>query len=393
MSTDPVQQVDLSTLSDDEFRLQAREWFAGAMADLRERWPEDVALSEEEDIARRRRYAELLGRDGWAALSWPVEFNGRGGSVRQQLIFLEESVAAEVPVPLNRLGIEVLGPALMRFADEAQRDRFLPRMLNFEDLWCQGFSEPEAGSDLAGLRTRADRTDGGWRINGQKTWTSVAHSANLCLVLARTDREVAKHKGISVFVVDMTAPGVSVQPIAQINGAHEFCDVFFDDVEVPEDALIGEPGQGWAFAMTALGFERSVNFLAGQLKLIREIDELIAQMRAHAADVPSRLKDRLVTIHLKAEQLRAAMAYHVEFLSNGGEPGPPNSATKIFWSELWQEVADLGAELEAEVPGSREGATIDWTEFYVYARVGTIYAGTNEIQRNIIAERALGMPR
>jgi alkylation response protein AidB-like acyl-CoA dehydrogenase len=383
----------IAELPDDQLRAELQAWLRATMAELHRSWPSGAPLTEDEDIALRRRYAELLGRDGWASLSWPTEWGGRGGTMRQQLIFVEESIAAGAPVPLNRLGVEVIGPAIMAYGTDAQRRHYLPRILSLEDLFCQGFSEPNAGSDLASLRMRATRTEDGWRIDGQKTWTSIAHSANLCFVLARTDPDVPKHRGISAFVVDMRAPGVAWHPIEQINGAHEFCDVFFDDVAVSDDALVGEPGQGWPLAMTALGFERSIQFIGSQIRLGRQVEALVEQVRRHRAIVPSRIKDRVVDLYVKSAELRATVTFHIESLNRGEAPGPANSATKVFWSELWQELADIGAELEAEVPDARAGADIDWSEMYVGSRVGTIYAGTNEIQRNIIAERALGLPR
>lgn len=371
-------------------RATIRSWLESAMAEL-EKDGRDTSDAEAIDFARRRHYAELLARDGWAALSWSPQYGGRGASLAEQLIFAEEAVAADAPDPLSRLGTDIIGPAMTVLATDVQKERYLPSIRAAEEFWCQGFSEPDAGSDLASLRTRAVRGADGWVINGQKTWTSFGQYADLCLVLARTDRDAKPHEGISAFAVDLKLPGITVRPIDQITGGSDFCEVFYDDVTVPDDALIGAPGEGWKFAMTALGFERSLNFMTRQVRLSKQVSDLIKQVREHAAEVPARLKDRLTDIYIKSVELRATVDHHVDAFDHGERPGPDSSASKIFWSETFQEMADLGAEFEMLVPSISGEA--GWLDTYVLSRATTIYAGTSEIQRNIVAERGLGLPR
>lgn len=386
MTTSP--STDLTAL-----RAEIRAWFTQAMHELRGERPAAAALSEEDEFVERRRYAQLLARDGWLGLTWDPRYGGRGSTIREQLIFAEESVQAEAPDPLSRLGTDIIGPAITVFGTEAQRDRFLPPILEARELWCQGFSEPEAGSDLASLRTRAVRTDDGWVIDGQKTWTTIGQFADMCLVLARTDLDAPPHKGISAFLVNVDAPGVTIRPIDQITGGRDFCEVFYDGVRVDHDRLLGEPGQGWKVAMTALGFERSINFMTRQVRLSKQVDILLSQVRRHADRVPERFKDALVDIYVRSVELRATVEYHIEALDRGESPGPDSSASKVFWSETFQALADIGAELEATVPGFRDLDVADWSQTYLLARAATIYAGTSEIQRNIVAERGLGLPR
>jgi alkylation response protein AidB-like acyl-CoA dehydrogenase len=383
----------LASGPDDALRLEMRTWLEAAMRELgAEDRPHE--LPEEQDVDLRRRYAALLARDGWAGLTWDPEYGGRGCSLRDMFVFAQEAVRANAPDPLSRVGIDIIGPTLMAFSTEAQKARLLPAMRSGEEIWCQGFSEPGAGSDLASLRTRATRVDGGWSLNGQKTWTSFAQDSHIIFVLARTDLDAPPHAGISAFAVDLRAEGVAIHPIEQITGSNEFCEVFFDDVHVPDDRLVGKPGQGWKVAMTALGVERSTNFMMRQLRLTAQTDQLLERVRRHADLVPSRIKDRLVDAYIKCVELAATVEHHhIEALARGQRPGPDNSATKIFWSETFQEVADLGVEIDEAIGDSGAPAQINWSYAYLFSRATTIYSGTSEIQRNIVAERGLGLPR
>lgn len=374
-------------------RQEIRAWFEQAMKEVRGDRPPGQRISEEQEFADRRLYAELLARDGWSAITWDPRFGGRGLDLREQLLFTEEAVRAEAPDPLSRLGTDIIGPTIAVVGTEAQKERFLPEIRAAREIWCQGFSEPGAGSDLASLRTRATEVDGGWRLNGQKVWTSFGQYADFCFVLARTDPDVPPHKGISAFAVDMRSEGITVRAIEQITGGSDFCEVFYDDVLVPADCLVGGRGDGWKIAMTALGFERSINFMSRQVRLTKQVEDLIALVRRHADAVPSRLKDRLVDVYVRSVELRATIDHHIDALDRGEPAGPDSSASKVFWSETFQSLADLGAELESTVPGLRDPERSDWTDTYLLSRAATIYAGTSEIQRNIVAERGLGLPR
>lgn len=373
------------------FRALSRSWLQEAMAELgdQDRRPQ---LPEEQEPGLKRRYALLQARDGWSGLTWDPKFGGRGLGLRELLVFSQESVAANAPDPLSRVGIDIIGPAMMNHASPQQLAVLLPPMLRAEQIWCQGFSEPNAGSDLASLRTRAAPVDNGWVLTGQKVWTSFAAYADMCFVLARTNPDTPPHRGLTMFAVDLRAKGVTIRPIEQITGSSEFCEVFYDEVFVPKEAVIGQPGEGWAVAMTALGIERSTNFMMRQLRLSAQVDELIARVRRNRDRISPECLRRLLDVYVTSIELAATVEhYHVVRIADGDAPGPDSSATKILWSETFQELADIGLTLDMQLGPDPRGT--DWAYSYVFARATTIYSGTSEIQRNIIAERGLGMPK
>jgi len=294
------------------------------------------------------------------------------------------------------VGVGIIAHAIMLFGSEEQKERFLPKILSAAEIWCQGFSEPEAGSDLASLRTRAVRSDDGWMLNGQKVWTTLAQYADFCFTLARTNTEVPRHKGISAFIVDLRQEGVEVRPIRQINGDHEFAEVFFTDAFVTTDMVLGEPGQGWAIAMGALEYERSTNFMKRQVRLALQIDDLLERCRNNRDALPSEFLDRLTDLIVRSECLRFTVWRSVDRIMRTGKPDFLNNASKVYWSETQQMLARLALDVESELR-ERGGPDDGWyrhrsTE-YLTSRATTIYAGTSEIQRNIIAERGLGLPR
>lgn len=376
----------------DQLRHEIREWLQHTVPLVK---AESAAERDPEirSFAARRRYGQALCRDGWAGLAWPIEWGGRGGGYRERLVFAQEAAAAGAPDPLHRLGVDIIGPAIDVLGTPEQKRRLLPPILRGEAIWCQGFSEPDAGSDLASLKTRAVPAASGWRISGQKVWTSFGQYADQCVVLARTDPDARPHAGISAFVVPMDAPGIEARPIPQITGGADFCEVFLTDVEVPAENLIGEQGGGWRFAMTALGFERSINFMGRQVALNQQVERFIEQIRARSTRVPSRLKDAVVMVHARSQALQATVEANMAVLDDDGDLGTAANASKVFWSETFQSMADLGAEMQLTVQGFGEQSERDWLQEYLVARSTTIYAGTSEIQRNIIAERGLGLPR
>jgi alkylation response protein AidB-like acyl-CoA dehydrogenase len=385
------------TTEDVEFREEIRSWLDGVLPEV---WGADAPPtdpSEEEDYATRRRFDKVMYRDGWAGLAWDRDYGGQGRSLRHQIIFSEECERAGAPEVFNRVAVGIIAHAIMLFGTEEQKKRFLPKILSAEEIWCQGFSEPEAGSDLAAQRARAVPTDDGWILNGQKVWTTLAHYADFCFILARTDTEGPRHKGISAFILDLRQEGVEVRPIRQINGDHEFAEVFLTDAFVPGDMILGEPGQGWAIAMGALEYERSTNFMKRQVRLSLQIDELVERCRAHRDSLHSELLDRLTDLMVRSERLRFTVWRSVDLITRTGKPDILNNASKVYWSETQQQLARLALEVEAAI---RDGGGVDGdgqhtrrSTDYLSARATTIYAGTSEIQRNIIAERGLGLPR
>ncbi|MDA2989296.1 MAG: acyl-CoA dehydrogenase family protein [Actinomycetota bacterium] len=375
-------------------RAEVRTWFGTIMPEVAALRDPTLPVSEAQDFAMRRRYAELLARDGWAGLAWDRRWGGHGAGFLERLVFAQEAARVNAPDPLSRLGVDIIGPTIGVMCEEDQQQLYIPPILNASVIWCQGFSEPNAGSDLASLTTKAELgSNDNWVIDGQKVWTTIGQYADMCLVLARTEFDELPHRGISAFAVPMSAPGVTVRPINQITGGQDFCEVFYDSVVVGSEALIGGRGDGWKFAMTALGFERSINFMTRQVKLARQVEDLLEQIRLHKSVVPSHLKDRAVDIYVRSVEMQATVGQLMSSIDRGDGPGAENNASKVFWSETFQEVADLGLELEQSVPGFRDALVVDWAHTYLAARASTIYAGTSEIQKNIVAERGLGLPK
>ena len=350
-------------------------------------------------IAWQRR----LHAAGYVGLHWPVAYGGRGGSVMEQVIFYEEMARARAPELANAIGLDMAGPAIMAHGTEDQKRLHLPRILAAEHVFCQGFSEPGAGSDLAALATRAERRAGAYVITGQKVWTSFAHYANWCTVLARTDPSAPRHRGLTYFLVDMASPGFTVRPLRQMSGDSEFSEVYLDGVEVPERNVLGREGGGWEVAITTLMFERGPRTLTRQLVLRQGLTELLelARRPGPAGPPPSRdplVRQRLAQLYIDAEALRCANLRVLTQLVRGEPAGPAGSASKLFFSETWQKVAELGLELQGAYASLAEGsewAREDgrWQYRVLRSRGNTIQGGTSEIMRNILAERVLGLPK
>ncbi len=387
------ERVDLRpSPADETFRAEARAWLAehleGEFGELRGRGgPGD----EHALVQKRRAWEKLLGRAGWSCLGWPREHGGRGATLDEQVIFNEEYARARAPGRLGHIGEELLGPTLIALGTDEQRRRFLPPIRRGDELWCQGYSEPEAGSDLANVQTRAERDGGEWVIFGQKTWTSLAHEADWCFVLARTDRAAPKHRGLSYLLVPMKQPGVTVRPIRQITGTSEFNEVFFDGARTDEKNVVGEVGGGWRVAMATLAFERGASTLAQQLAFHNELQAVIDRARENGAAKNPLIRDRLAQAWI---ELRIMRLNALRVLSNqqpGGELSPAAMITKLYWAN-WHRA--LG-ELAMDVLGAGALAPGDDAAFerlFLFTRADTIYAGSNEIQRNLIGERALGLP-
>ena len=327
---------------------------------------------------------------GYGAIHWPVEYGGRGAGVVLQSIFEEEYLLAGGPERVTVVGHNLMGPTLMAHGTPEQKQRWLPGILSAEQIWSQGFSEPEAGSDLAGLRTRAVRRDGGWVLNGQKIWTSYGPYADWIFALVRTDPAAAKHSGITFVAVDMTSPGVEVRPIVQLDGHAGFAEVFFTDVEIGDDAVIGDVNGGWGVAMTTLGFERDAP-AAAPARYRRDLDTLIAVAQRAGLDQDPAVRDLVAGLYIRVEGYRGHALRTLSRLARGESLGSEASVTKLLWSELERDLLEATRELLG--PMAETQTEPEWQYRYWYARAATIYAGTSEIQRNIIAERVLGLPR
>lgn len=367
----------------------------------------------EPDEARRfaEGWRQTLYEHGLLAASWPVEYGGGGLSPLEQVVLVEELTRAGVPTmgPNDTFGIQMVGNTLLRWGTEEQRHHFLPRILSGEDRWCQGYSEPGSGSDLASLGTRAVLDGDEWVVNGQKIWTSAARSANWIFVLARTDPDQPKHKGITFLLVPMDQPGVEVRPIRMMTGGSEFNETFFTDARTPRDHVVGEVNGGWAVAMTLLGYERGEAAAAAPIAFRTELDRLLAMARERGRADDPLVRQRLARAYADVEVMRfLGMRTLTRFLA-GEAPGPEGSIFKVFWSEHHQRVTELAVDVlgaDALVPAGRwpltsfqtddPGAPNDsasWVGSFYVARAGTIYAGTSQVQRNILGEMVLGLPK
>lgn len=384
------------SLDDEQFRLEIRAWFQAEFPAFRARWDGPADAS---DHAFRLAWETHICEQGWSGLDWPERFGGKGWPLARQAIFHEEHARVGAPLGFNSIGHGILGPTLVHFGSPWQCDRFLPEILANREIWCQGYSEPGAGSDLASLRTRATRVGGGYRLNGVKIWTSWAMEAHWCFVLARTDPDAQKHKGISFFLVDMKSPGVLPEPIRQITGEPEFNEVRFVDVFVPENCLVGQEGEGWRMAMAAANFERGTYFIPRVVRFRQEVEALAHLAReAGRGTISARVGDALARLKVDAHLLTLKAYRSLAQSMRGEAPGPEGSAVKIHWSEAHQRLLSLAMQmlgpralLDSRTSPDRDAAR--WTRNYLWSRAETILAGTSEIQRNVVADKLLGLPR
>lgn len=377
--------------ADERFRVEIRGWLdenlTGRFADLRGR---GGSGREHEDFEARLEWNRHLASAGWTCVAWPVEHGGRGLSIAQQVIFHEEYARADAPARVNHLGEELLGPTLIAHGTAEQQARFLPGIVAVEELWCQGYSEPGAGSDLAAVSTKAQRVGDEWSITGQKVWTSLAQHADWCFVIARTEPGSTRHQGLSYLLVPMDQPGVEVRPILQLTATSEFNEVFFDDARTAADLVVGGEGNGFKVAMATLGFERGVSTLAQQIAFRRELDAVIdTATRTRAIDDPV-LRDRLVRARMELEVIRQHALRTL-----GGEQGDGASVTKLLWSNWHRSLGELAMAVSgpASLLVDADYALDDLQTLFLFSRSDTIYGGSDEIQRNVIAERVLGLPR
>ncbi|WP_280392380.1 acyl-CoA dehydrogenase family protein [Nocardia brasiliensis] len=382
-----------SASADQQFAADVREWLADNLnGEFRELRGLGGPGREHEAFDERLAWDRHLAAAGWTCLGWPQEYGGRAASVRQQVIFHEEYAKANAPARVSHVGEELLGPTVLAFGTQAQRDRFLPGIRTVSELWCQGYSEPGAGSDLAAITTSARRDGDEWSINGQKIWTSLAHVADWCFVIARTEPGSTRHHGLSYLLVPMNQPGIDVRPIIQLTGTSEFNEVFFDDARTAADLVVGEPGDGWRIAMGTLTFERGISTLGQQIRFARELAdvEALAQRTGAAADplIAERIDRAWVGLRvLRAHAIRTMQGAGV---TDGGQA----SVAKLLWANWHRGLGELAmAVLGPAGLVADEDDLNEWQRLYLFTRADTIYGGSNEVQRNIIAERVLGLPR
>ena len=372
------------------FAAEARAWLG---ANLPPAWRRDHCWTRADDAAWldvARDWQRMLFEGGWAAIAWPRAHGGRGATVIERWLFDQELDAVGAPRPAAASSVDLIGPAILHHGTAAQRDRFLRPLLSGSELWCQGFSEPGAGSDLASLRTRAERRGDTFVVNGQKVWTSHADIADWCFLLCRTEPDAAKHAGLSLLLVDMRSPGITVRPLRQMNGEAEFSEVFFDGVEVGEDRLVGAAGAGWQIAMGILAHERGpVWTFTFQRRIRRSLGELIRSARDRGALRDPVVRQRLAQAHIEVELLRLVGYRSLTRLLRTGKPGAESSIEKVLGSETDQRLQELAMDVAGPyglVPG-------EFGQAWLYSRSETIMGGTSEIQRNVIATRILGLPR
>jgi alkylation response protein AidB-like acyl-CoA dehydrogenase len=380
---------------DEAFRREVAAWLAdnltGEFAAAKGRGgPGDEHSLLEERLAWERK----LGEAGWTCIGWPEEHGGRGASLNQQVIYYEEYARAGGPGRAGHIGEGLLGPTIIAFGSEEQKRRFLPPIVRGEEIWCQGYSEPNAGSDLANVQTKARLEGDEWVIDGQKVWTSWAEWSDWCFVLCRTDPDVPKHKGLSYLLVPMRQKGAEIRPIVQISGTSEFSEVFFDGARTAAENIVGEPGEGWKVAMGTLSFERGASTLGQQLSFRNELQQVIDIAKANGAARDPVMRQRLAAAWMELEIMRYNA---LRMLSHeGAELSREAMITKIYWATWHRNLGKLAMDVLGAESEVGEGAPYELTRLqrmYLFTRSETIYAGSNQIQRNIIGERALGLPR
>jgi len=385
--------------AEEAFRAEVRAWL---QANLPPGWGTPAyrePRSGAEQIAASKAWQATLHDGGWAGITWPRQYGGRGATLVEQLIFNEECAAANAPDSINlAVALGLVGPTLMACGTPEQQARFLPRILRGDDIWCQGFSEPNAGSDLAGLKTRGEVRGDAIVVSGQKIWTSFAQYADWCILVVRTNPGAArKHDGLSFLLVDMHSPGITIRPLVEMTGEAWFNEVFFDEVRVPRANVVGAIDRGWDVVLTTLAHERGG--AAPHARLRRELRALLAlARRSRRAAREPRTRQQLAQIAIEVQIARLTAYRNVTVIQRTGKPGPEGSILKLFWSELEQRMMDVAGEMLGPYAALVRGETRAdddgmWARELLWTRSATIYAGTSEVQRNIIAQRVLGLPR
>lgn len=384
---------------DEAFRNEIADWLkanlGGEFEAIRGRGgPGDEHMFGEE----RKRWEQKLAEGRWIGVGWPPEFGGRGASIEQQVLYHEEYARAGGPGRMGHIGEMLVGPTLIAFGTEQQQQKYLPGILNGTEYWCQGYSEPAAGSDLANVKTRAefDESTRQWRITGQKVWTSLAHESDFVFVIARTDSGSIGHMGLGFFLVRLDQPGIEIRPIVQMTGTSEFNEVFFDEAVCAEDDIVGAPGDGWKVAMGLLGFERGVSTLGQQMLFQNELDEIVAVAKRNGAARNPALRQRIADAHIGLRIMRANSMRMMSGDAGDGSLRPEATIYKLYWATWHRKLGELAMDVlgaESEILQNAPYELNRLQSMFLFTRSDTIYGGTNQIQRNIIAERALGMPK
>ena len=389
--------MDLKFSPEDEaYRLRLRAW-------LEDNTPTEAApYDQDAAFEYRRAWQRKLHAGGWVGIHWPKAYGGQGATLIQQAIYAQETTRARAPQPANGLGISIVGPTLIDHGTEAQKKRYIPKILNADEIWCQGFSEPNSGSDLASLQTKAILDGDEFVVNGQKIWTSLGQYADWCILLVRTDSDAPKHKGITFLLVDMHTPGITVRPLQQITGHAEFNETFFDNVRVPRENVVGDVNDGWRIAMTTLTYERGISTLSTQVRMQQNLQAMIEYARTtrrngHALAHDPLMRQKLAQAHIRIEVMLLNLYRGITTQLRGQPPGPEASLAKLYWSELDKWMQEVGMELQGPyaqlMHDSKYAIPGDWQYNFLRSRAGTIYSGTSEIQKNIIGERVLGLPK
>ncbi|MEA2159290.1 MAG: hypothetical protein QOD66_1670 [Solirubrobacteraceae bacterium] len=373
------------TFNDTElaFRDELRAW-------LRDNVAGDAPEGEDDHYTWRRDFQRRLAAGGWAAVHWPREYGGRGATLTQSAIFFEELGRSGAPLPANVLGLLLAGPTIMTWGTPEQKERYLAPIVTADEIWCQGFSEPDAGSDLAALKTRAVKRGDEWIVTGQKVWTSGAQYSKWCMLVARTDQDAAKHKGLTYFLMDMEQDEVQVRPLRQITGEAEFNELFIEEARIPAANVLGGEGNGWKVALTTLMNERAGLAFFLQVRLRQLLDEVFAHASQRGLLDDPVVADKLGELHLKAEVLRLTAYRGLTAIEKYGQPGPEGSLTKWMWSETNQQLTQFAADLLG-AEGLRSGSR--WSYELLRARGNSIEGGTTEVLKNIVSERVLGLPK
>ena len=379
--------------ADEEFRAECADWLNAEMAGEFKDIKGITKLTASPE--RRKEWEQRLGEARWGCIGWPEQWGGRNATLAQQVIFAEEYARAGVPGRVNHIGIELAGPTILAFGSEEQKRRFLPDIAAGKTIFCQGFSEPGAGSDLASVRTKGRLENGEWVVNGQKIWTSLAHISDWIFVVTRTEEGSKGPKGLTFLMMEIDQPGIEIRGIKQINGDAEFNETFFTDARCPADSMIGAVGDGWKIAMGLLAFERGVSTLGQQMAFRNELDELIAAARANGAANNPLIRQRIAKAEIGLRLMRYGA---LRMLSNSDHSKIDGAALtyKIQWASWRRSLGELAMDVLGQAGEVAEGAEYEWDtlpNLFLYSRADTIYGGTNQIQRNLIAERGLGMPR
>jgi alkylation response protein AidB-like acyl-CoA dehydrogenase len=376
--------VDLTlSPSEQEFRDALRSW-------LEDNHPGEEPQSENEAFEFRREWQGRLHDAGYAGLSWPEEYGGRGATLIEQAIFGEEMSRAKAPSAANVLGLVMGGPVVIGHGTEEQKKRYLGPILSAEEIWCQGFSEPDSGSDLASLKTRAVKSNGEWVVTGQKVWTTLAHEAKWCMLVARTDQDAPKHQGLTYFLMDMEQDAVQVRPLRQITGEAEFNELFMEEAAIPDENVIGGVGNGWAVAITTLMHERAGIGAASAISVKIALGQLVELAKERGVADDPIVRQRIAQLEIEAEALRLNAWRGLTQIMRHGVPGPEGSLPKLQWASVNQGLTELAMEIRADDGVLRDS---EWTYRFLRARANSIEGGTTEILKNVVAERVLGLPK